>query len=143
MAASNFGAVAVAVALLGWFIADYFYRRRPELPKRLAASFPVFYSLLANKFHVDEIYSHFIVRPLLKLSKYFLEWVVDVAILGGLAWLLAGTASLGGAILQRWQSGNLRSYAAWLALGAAVLLVFALAPYVFGASGTGISGVGH
>jgi NADH-quinone oxidoreductase subunit L len=135
--------LAVAVALLGWFIADYFYRRRPELPKRLAASFPVFYSLLANKFHVDEIYSHFIVRPLLKLSKYFLEWVVEVAILGGLAWLLAGTATLGGAILQRWQSGNLRSYAAWLALGAAVLLVFALAPYVFGASGTGISGVGH
>jgi NADH-quinone oxidoreductase subunit L len=135
--------LAVAVALLGWYIADYLYRRRPELPKRLAASFPRGYKLLASKFHVDEIYSHFIVRPLLRLSKYFLEWVVDVAILGGLAWLLAGTAALGGAILQRWQSGNLRSYAAWLALGAAVLLVFALAPFVFGASGTGMSGVGH
>ncbi len=135
--------LAVAVALLGWYIADYLYRRRPELPKRLAASFPRGYKLLASKFHVDEIYSHFIVRPLLRLSKYFLEWVVDVAILGGLAWLLAGTATLGGAILQRWQSGNLRSYAAWLALGAAVLLVFALAPYLFGASGTGIFGVGH
>ncbi len=32
-----------------------------------------------------------------------------------LAWLLAGIATLAGAILQRWQSGNLRSYAAWLA----------------------------
>ena len=59
------------------------------------------------------------------------------------AWLLAGIASLGGAILQRWQSGNLRSYAAWLALGAAVLLVFVLAPYVFGASGIGMFWAGH
>ena len=31
-----------------------------------------------------------------------------------------------GAILQRWQSGNLRSYAAWLALGAAAVLLFVL-----------------
>ena len=43
------------------------------------------------------------------------RWVVDIAILGGLAWLLGGIATLCGAILQRWQSGNLRSYAAWLA----------------------------
>ena len=35
---------------------------------------------------------------------------------------------LGGAILQRWQSGNLRSYAAWLAFGAAALLLFVLLP---------------
>jgi hypothetical protein len=29
-------------------------------------------------------------------------------------------------ILQRWQSGNLRSYAAWLAAGAAAVLLFLL-----------------
>ena len=52
--------------------------------------------------------------------------VVDVAILGGAAWLLGGIRQLGGALLQRWQSGNLRSYAAWLAAGAAALLLFAL-----------------
>ncbi len=84
----------------------------------------------SNKYYVDEIYGFIIVKPLLAGSKYLLEWVVDVAILGGLAWLLGGIATLGGAILQRWQSGNLRSYAAWLALGAAVLLLFVLAPYM-------------
>jgi NADH-quinone oxidoreductase subunit L len=135
--------LAVAVALLGWYIADYFYRRRPETPRRLAASFPAAFKLLTNNFYVDEFYSMTIVKPLIAVSKYLLEWVVDVAILGGLAWLLAGIASLGGAILQRWQSGNLRSYAAWLALGAAILLIFALAPYVFGASGIGIFGAAH
>jgi NADH-quinone oxidoreductase subunit L len=50
--------------------------------------------------------------------------VVDTAILGGLAWLIGGIATFCGALLQRWQSGNIRSYAAWLAAGAAALLLF-------------------
>jgi NADH-quinone oxidoreductase subunit L len=58
-----------------------------------------------------------------------LEWTVDVAILGGLAWLLGGIATMAGALLQRWQSGNLRSYAGWLAAGAAALLIFVLVPW--------------
>jgi NADH-quinone oxidoreductase subunit L len=135
--------LAVVVALLGLLIADRIYRRKAALPPQDAASMPASYRLLANKYYVDEIYSFAIVKPLLALSKYFLEWVVDVAILGGIAWLLAGIAMLGGAILQRWQSGNLRSYAAWLALGAAVLLAFVLAPYVFGATALTIFGAGH
>jgi len=135
--------LAVAVAALGWFIADRMYRQRPESAAQLAASMPAGHKLLANKYYVDGIYAFIIVKPILVLSKYLLEWVVDVAILGGLAWLIAGIASLSGAILQRWQSGNLRSYAAWLALGAAVLLVFALAPYVFGASGIGVFEATH
>jgi NADH-quinone oxidoreductase subunit L len=48
---------------------------------------------------------------------------------GGAAWLLAENAKLAGAILQYWQSGNLRSYAAWLAAGAAALLLFVLVPW--------------
>jgi NADH-quinone oxidoreductase subunit L len=135
--------LAVVVALLGWLIADRMYRQRPESPAQLAAAMPTGYKLLANKYYVDEIYGFTIVKPLLVISRYLLGWVVDVGILGGLAWLLAGIASLGGAILQRWQSGNLRSYAAWLALGAAVLLYFVLAPHVFEAAGLHLGMAGH
>jgi NADH-quinone oxidoreductase subunit L len=70
-----------------------------------------------------------VVKPLLGISEYFLEWFVDIGVVGGCAWLLAGLANLSGAILQRWQSGNLRSYAAWLAAGAAALLLFVLVPW--------------
>ena len=66
------------------------------------------------------------VKPLLGFSKYLLGWVVDVGFWAGLAWLLGGIAMFAGAILQRWQSGNLRSYAAWLAAGAAAVLLFVL-----------------
>jgi len=124
-----FSVVAVAVALLGWFVAYRLYRQRPDSPAKLAASLPAGYRLLVNKYWVDEIYRALIVKPLLTISTFLLEWVVDVAILGGLAWLLGGIANFGGAILQRWQSGNLRSYAAWLAAGAAALLLFALLPW--------------
>ena len=117
---------AIAVAFLGWYIAHSFYARKSERAAQFAAAYPAAYKLVANKFYVDEIYGAVIVKPLFAFSKYVLGWVVDAAILGGAAWLLAGLASLVGAILQRWQSGNLRSYAAWLALGAAAVLLFVL-----------------
>jgi NADH-quinone oxidoreductase subunit L len=118
--------LAVLVALTGWLIAYEYYLRKPERPAQIAAALPVGYKLLANKYYVDEIYGAIIVKPVLAGSKYILGWVVDTAILGGAAWLLGGVANLSGMILQRWQSGNLRSYAAWLALGAVAVLLFVL-----------------
>jgi NADH-quinone oxidoreductase subunit L len=117
---------AVLAALIGWFIADRLYRARPEAPAQLAASMSGPYNLLLHKYWIDELYDAVIVKPILATSRFVLEWVVDVAILGGAAWLLGGICTLGGAILQRWQSGNLRSYAAWLAAAAAVLLLYVL-----------------
>jgi len=117
---------AVLAALEGWLIADKYYRRKPERPAQLAAALPNGYKLLSNKYYVDEFYGAVIVKPLFAFSKYVLGWVVDTAILGGITWLLAGIANITGMILQRWQSGNLRSYAAWLAAGVAAILLFLL-----------------
>jgi NADH-quinone oxidoreductase subunit L len=121
--------VAVAVALIGWFVAHLFYSKRTERPAELAAAVPAGYKLLANKYYVDEFYGATVVKPLLAFSTYVLGWVVDKAILGGAAWLLGGIATFSGALLQRWQSGNIRSYAAWLAAGAAAVLLFLVVPW--------------
>jgi len=134
---------AVLVALIGWYIADLFYRQKPERPAALAAAMPGAYKLVANKYYVDEIYGALVVKPLLAGSRWVLEGFVDWVVLGGIAWLLGGTAMLSGAILQRWQSGNLRSYAAWLAAGAAAVLLFALAPWWLGAHGIDIHWAGR
>jgi NADH-quinone oxidoreductase subunit L len=119
-------ALAVLAAILGWFIADRMYRARPGSANQLATSMSGPYNVLVHKYWVDELYHAVIVKPLLVISRFFLDYVVDVAILGGAAWLLGGIASLSGAILQRWQSGNLRSYAAWLAAAAAAILIYVL-----------------
>jgi NADH-quinone oxidoreductase subunit L len=121
--------IAVLVALEGWLIADKLYRRKPERPAQYAAALPASYKLLANKYYVDEFYGATVVKPLLIFSTYFLDWVVDKALLGGTAWLLGGITTFAGALLQRWQSGNIRSYAAWLAAGAAAVLLFIVVPW--------------
>lgn len=130
--------IAILLALEGLLIADKYYRRSPERPAKLAAAIPHCYKLLLNKYYVDEIYGVTIVKPILAFSRYLLGWVVDVAILGGAAWLLGGIAQFMAAILQRWQSGNLRSYAAWLALGAAAVLLFLLLPATLGLHASGM-----
>jgi NADH-quinone oxidoreductase subunit L len=121
--------VAVCVAILGWLLAYMFYHQKTTRPAQLAAALPFGYKLLTNKYYVDELYGALVVKPLLFGSRYLLGAVVDTGILGGAAWLLGGTAKFSGALLQRWQSGNLRSYAAWLAAGAAALLFFIVVPW--------------
>jgi NADH-quinone oxidoreductase subunit L len=137
-----FTAIAIAAGVIGWLLAHILYFAKPEQPAKLATSLSGPYKLLLNKYWVDEIYNAVIVRPLLMISRFLLEWVVEFAIIGGITWLLAGIAMLSGAILQKWQSGNLRSYAAWLAAGAAALLLFALVPYLLGAYGINIQWAG-
>jgi NADH-quinone oxidoreductase subunit L len=116
--------VAVLVALEGLLIADKYYRRRPERPSQVAAAVPGIYNLLLHKYYVDEFYGAVVVKPLLAFSKYVLGGF-DL-LLTGAAWLLAGIANFVGTIFQGWQSGNLRSYAAWLTAGAVALLLFLL-----------------
>jgi NADH-quinone oxidoreductase subunit L len=117
-------------------VADLLYRQKPERPAELAAALPGGYKLLSNKYYVDEIYDATVVKPLFGLSKYLLGGI-DL-LLSGVAWLLGGIATLAGAILQRWQSGNLRSYAAWLAAGAAAVLLFVVVPWATVLAGFGI-----
>jgi NADH-quinone oxidoreductase subunit L len=137
--------VAVAVAIIGWYIAHSFYRQKSERPTELAAALPAGYKLLANKYYVDEVYNAAVVKPLMIFSTYFLDWVIDKAVLGGLAWLLGGIATFAGALLQRWQSGNIRSYAAWLTAGAAAVLLFIVVPWatVLASFGIHLNMAGH
>ena len=116
-------AVSVAVGALGWFFAHLLYFAKPELPAQLAAKVRGLYSLLLNKYRVDEFYGAIVVTPLLLVSRYVLKGLFDTGVItgGGLA---AGYATQGlGSLVQRVQSGNIRSYAGWLALGAAALLL--------------------
>ena len=71
----------------------------------------------SNKYWVDEIYGALIVTPVLLVSRYVLKGLIDTGVIGGALMALGYTAQGFGAIVQRVQSGNIRSYAGWLALG--------------------------
>jgi NADH-quinone oxidoreductase subunit L len=108
----------VAVGILGLLVAWYFYIKRPDLPKKLAQSVHALYLLLLNKYYVDEMYAALMVRPLLWISTNVLWHVVDEGAIDGVVNGSATVARGSGSELRKIQSGNMRSYAAWVILGA-------------------------
>jgi NADH-quinone oxidoreductase subunit L len=115
--------ISVAVAALGLFIAYIWYVKKPLTAASLAARYPALYRLVLNKFYIDEIYQAAIVTPLLMFTRLFLGGLVDSGLVNGSA-NLAGATTRGFSVLtRRVQSGNIRSYAGWLALGAAAVLI--------------------
>ena len=114
--------VSVAFGLAGIALAALFYVFKPGLPDRLAATFSGLYNLVYNKYFVDEIYDAAVVNPVVAGSREVLWKGVDVAVIDG-AVNGAGNRARGiGGVLKQVQSGNIRSYAAWVLLGSVVLL---------------------
>jgi len=111
----------VLAAFVGFLLAWWLYIRRPEAPKRLAESLRGPYRLVAGKYFVDELYSFLIVRPLLWVSTNFLWHVVDEETIDGLVNGVAREAGEFGDRLRHLNSGNTRTYASWVILGAVVL----------------------
>jgi NADH-quinone oxidoreductase subunit L len=115
--------VSVLTAGLGVFIAYVFYYKKRGLAASIAEKAPALYRLVENKFYVDEIYHVFIVTPLLMFTRLILAGLVDSGIVNG-SGSLAGLTTRGlSTLTRRIQSGNIRSYAGWLALGAAAVLL--------------------
>ena len=108
----------VIVGLIGILIAWWFYIRRPDLPKKLASSMYGLYTLVLHKYYVDEIYAAVIVRPLLWISTNVLWHTVDEGLIDGTVNGSARLARETGGKLRELQSGNARSYASWVVVGA-------------------------
>ncbi|HEV2224565.1 MAG TPA: hypothetical protein VGR84_16355, partial [Candidatus Acidoferrales bacterium] len=117
-------AVAVGIALIGFLIAWYLYIRKPALPDKLANAFRPIYKLLLNKYYVDELYGAVIIGPLIWISRNVLWKVIDVGLIDGTVNGLAFLSRESGSGLRRMQSGNTRSYAAWVVVGAVAVTVF-------------------
>jgi NADH-quinone oxidoreductase subunit L len=117
-------AVSVLIALAGLGLAYFLYVLKPGASTALAVKYKPVYTLVENKFYVDEIYSAFIVSPIMMVSRLLLAGLVDKGVVNGVpAATSAGVRGLG-SLTRKMQSGNIRSYAGWLALGAAAVLVF-------------------
>jgi NADH-quinone oxidoreductase subunit L len=114
---------SVLTALLGFYIAYIFYYKKPRTAAAIAGRFPALYRLVENKFYIDEIYSAVIVSPLLMFSRLFLGGLIDGGVVDGSGAAAGGVTKGLSSLVRRVQSGNIRSYAGWLALGAAAVLI--------------------
>ena len=110
----------VIAGLLGFLLAWWLYIRSPETPKKIAASLSPIFTLLSGKYFVDELYAAVIARPLVWVSKNILWHVVDEGAIDGAVNGVASVSLESGDRLRRATSGNVRSYAAWILLGAVI-----------------------
>jgi NADH-quinone oxidoreductase subunit L len=123
-------AVAFITALLGGFAAYWLYLKNPEKPASLAKSFGGAYRALLHKYYVDELYAAVVIRPLLWVSTNILWKTVDVAVIDGAVNGIAEGTTVIGDGTRRTQSGNTRSYAVWVVVGAIVIVAVIFWPHV-------------
>jgi NADH-quinone oxidoreductase subunit L len=114
--------VAVVAALIGLAVGYWLYVSNPRKPDDLAKSMRPAYTTLLNKYYVDELYAFLVVRPLVWLSTNVFWKAADVSGIDGTVNGIAHGASAIGDGVRHSQSGNTRSYAVWVVIGAIVVL---------------------
>jgi len=142
-----FQALGVSAAVVGWLAARALYRdARSSAPARLKARFAAAWTVVYQKYYVDELYALAVVRPATGLARLFswfdahvVDGVVNLAgILGrfasaisdvidryGVDYAVNGVASLtrgAGRSLRRVQTGHIQTYL-YGALGGALVVV--------------------
>jgi NADH-quinone oxidoreductase subunit L len=116
--------ISVAAAILGLLLAWTLYLRRPQLPARIAASLGALYQAVAHKYYVDELYAVLFIKPLVDGSTEILWHGVDQGAIDATVNNSATAARHVSDNVRQMQSGNLRSYAGWVAAGAAVVIAY-------------------
>jgi len=112
---------SIIVAVFGISLAYFFYLRSPQLAERLKTNFV--YTLLLNKYYVDEIYQALIVSPVVSASSWvwrkFDLGVIDGAV-NGSARLVEGLAGW----YRQLQTGYVRQYALTVVFGVVAILAY-------------------
>ena len=116
--------ISIGAAFLGLFLAWLLYQRSPQLPKQIADSMSGLYHTVMNKYYVDEIYAFLFVNPLIWGSRTIFWRGIDQNVIDATLDDSAEGARGVSGVLRHMQSGNLRSYAGWIALGAAAVIAY-------------------
>jgi NADH-quinone oxidoreductase subunit L len=114
--------ISIACAVGGILVSWIFYSLKPEIPKNLAANFKGIYTVLWNKYYVDELYDSIIVRPTMWLANSILIRVTDGAIIEGIVNGVPKAIAAFGERLRKLQTGSVQHYALSMAIGLFVLL---------------------
>src|ERR1700723_2816282 len=116
--------VSVSVAFLGWLLAYLLYSLRAELPARIAHSLGGLYEAVVHKYYIDELYAALFVKPLIDGSTTILWHGVDQGVIDAAVNDTASAANHVSDAARHMQSGNLRSYAGWIAAGGAAVIAY-------------------
>jgi NADH-quinone oxidoreductase subunit L len=115
--------LGTAPGILGMLFAYYVYVLNPSMVKTLREAAGGLYTLVYNKYFVDEVYDATIVRPIANGSRDGLWKVVDAGVIDkGMVHGFSGAAMGLGGLLRHMQGGVIRNYAAWTVIGVVIVL---------------------
>ncbi len=115
--------LSAGVGVLGILLAYLFYVVKRGLPDSFANAMGGLYTLVYHKYFVDEAYDATVVEPLIEGSRTVLWHGVDAGLIDGTVNGIGRRSRGVGSILRLAQSGNIRSYAAWVVLGSIIVLL--------------------
>jgi NADH-quinone oxidoreductase subunit L len=118
--------ISVIFGLGGIAFAWLLYVGKPNLAESAKTAAGPLYTVVFNKYYIDEIYAAVIVKPLELFSKFVLwkgmdENLIDKGAVNGLGHLVRGWGNL----FRLLQSGSIRNYATWVLAGS-LLIIFVL-----------------
>jgi len=117
--------ISTGIAVAGILLAYLMYIKNPDWPAKIVKKFKLVYTIIYNKYYVDEIYDATIVKPTVKTS--FILWrIVDVKIIDGFVNAIARIVELKGEVLKLFQTGYVRNYALSILLGGVIIIVCSL-----------------
>lgn len=108
--------IAIAGALLGVGATALIYTRYLN---RLGAPF----ELLKRQFYVNEFYDWLFVKPLKAISRVIIQFF-EPKVFAGVMTGAVRAAQVAAQGLQRMQSGQIRSYSAWMVVGSVLLFIY-------------------
>ena len=122
--------ISVLIALSGIGIAYLLYVRNPALPKRIAERQKAFYTLVYNKYYIDELYQILFVNSLKRLGtglwRGFDDFIIDGTV-NGIAYFVGWIST----VLRKIQTGFVQNYALSMVVGGVVLAVYYIARGIF------------
>jgi NADH-quinone oxidoreductase subunit L len=119
-----FSAISVLAALIGFLLAWFLYQKRTDIPAKLAQGAGGFYRLVLDKYRIDELYGAVFIKPIVAASTNIFWKGIDRGLIDGAVDGGAAGAQQVSDEMRRMQSGNIRSYAGWVAVGAAAVIAF-------------------
>jgi NADH-quinone oxidoreductase subunit L len=124
----GFAAISVVVALAGIGLAYRMYISNPKSAEELASRWKRIHRVLLGKYYVDELYDAAIIKPTLNASTNVLWKRMDAGFIDGAVNRVGQTIRNFAGVLKNVQNGLIRSYATWILLGTAAVLLYV---YVF------------
>jgi NADH-quinone oxidoreductase subunit L len=107
----------LGIAIIGILLATSLYKKSSSKPDELAAKNKGLYSLLWNKYWVDEIYHAVIVRPTYTMSLEALWKIFDVKIIDGIVNGSARSIAVWAESIRKIQTGIAQNYALLMMIG--------------------------